>query len=115
VHTAHGWQRLDRRGQTPGLHVILPFRLETLAAFGLLMHRTAIFLQDELRRRCRAGHLREPPEGGPAPLPALLAQPKGFQAELGVCESADGLFTRPAEVADGFLFDLGDRDGGEIA
>jgi hypothetical protein len=38
---------------------------------------------------------------------------EGVEAELGVFELADGLFTRPAEVANRFVFHRGDIDRGK--
>jgi hypothetical protein len=35
---------------------------------------------------------------------------KGLETELGIVESADGIFARPGELPDGFFFHLGDRD-----
>ena len=99
--------------------MILQFLFETLESFGLLMNRTDIFLKDDLLRRCGTDHLREPAEMGRAPigpahLPDILSQQKGFETELGVFEIAEGIFTRPGEIANGFILDLGDLDRGEI-
>jgi hypothetical protein len=44
-----------------------------------------------------------------------VSEQEGFETELGVFEIADGVFTRPRQVANGFIFDLGNRDHGEIA
>ena len=48
--------------------MILQFLFETLEAFGVLMNRTDIFLKDDLLRRGRTDHLREPAEVGRAPI-----------------------------------------------
>jgi hypothetical protein len=53
-------------------------------------------------------------EGGRAPRTAILSQPKGLKPALGLCESAEGIFTRAGELEKGFICDWGDRDGGEI-
>ena len=68
------------------------------------MNRTDIFLKDDVLRRCGTDHLREPSEvgrapSGPAHITDILSQQKGFQTELGVFEIADGIFTRPGEIA----------------
>jgi hypothetical protein len=43
-----------------------------------------------------------------------LAEQQGVEAALGGLEIGDGVFTRPTEVADGFVFHRRDIDGGEI-
>ena len=78
-----------------------------------------VMCKDDLLSRCGADDFREPPEVGWAPMsPAhvtdILSQQKGFETELGVFEIADGIFTRPGEIPDGFLFHLGDIDHREI-
>jgi hypothetical protein len=81
----------------------------------MLLNGMAIFLKDHVLSRCGADDFREPPEVGwapmsPAHVPAILSQHKGFETALGVFESAEGIFTRPGEIPDGFIFHLGDRD-----
>jgi hypothetical protein len=44
----------------------------------------------------------------------IVAGPTGVETELSGLELAAGLFTRPAEVAAGFLVQRGDSDGGAI-
>jgi hypothetical protein len=44
-----------------------------------------------------------------------MSEQEGFEPILGGLEIADGIFTRAAEVADGFVFHRRDIDGGEIA
>jgi hypothetical protein len=53
--------------------------------------------------------------GGPAGIADIMAEQKGFETELGGLEIADGIFTSPAEVTDGFVLHRRDIDGGEIA
>ena len=99
--------------------MLLEFLFETLEAFGVFVHRTDIFLKDDLLRRCGTDHFREPPEVGRAPIgPArvadIVSEQEGFETELGVFEIAEGIFTCPGEIANGFIFHLGDIDRGEI-
>ena len=106
--------------QTPRLHLGLEFLFEPLEAVGRRSNRTDVFLKDDLLRRGRTDDFREPPQVGGAPIGSariadILSEQEGFETELGILESADGVFTRPGEVADGFIFDVGDRDQGEIA
>jgi hypothetical protein len=43
----------------------------------------------------------------------IVTQQEGFETELGVLQVAEGIFTRPREIAHGFSFDFGDLDEGE--
>jgi hypothetical protein len=59
----------------------------------------------------------EPPEvgwtpGGPARITDIVPQEKGFALELRSLESADGIFTRPAQVPHRFIRHLGNVDRG---
>ena len=115
MYATQGLKGLDHRVQTPGFDVLVEFLFETLEAFGVFVHRSDIFLKDDLLRRGGTDHLREPSQVGRAPIgPAhvtdILSEQKGFETELGVFEIADGIFTCPGEIANGFIFDLGDID-----
>jgi hypothetical protein len=116
---AQGLERLNHRGQAPRFALGLACLFETLESFGLLRNGTDICLQDAVLRRCGADDCRKPPEVGRAPMcpahvTAILSQHKGCETDLGVFAIADGIFTRPGESPDGFLFPLRDRDHGEI-
>jgi hypothetical protein len=92
---------------------------ETSQAFSVLGHRSDIFLADDLLRRGRTDHFREPAQmgwtpGGLTRIADVMPQPKCFEPELGGLEIPDGVFTRPAQIADGFVFDLGNIDGSEV-
>jgi hypothetical protein len=50
----------DAWGQTPRLHVILPFLFETLEAFGVFVHGSDVFVKDNVLSRCWTDHLGEP-------------------------------------------------------
>jgi hypothetical protein len=52
--------------------------------------------------------------GGLAGVADIVAQQEGFEPELGVFQIAEGIFTRPREIAHGCIVNLGDRDKGEI-
>ena len=86
----------------------------------MLLYRSDVFLNNDLLRGRGTDNFREPPQVGRAPIgPAgvadIVAQQKGFKTEFGVFEITDGIFTRPGEVANGFILDLGDIDHSEIA
>ena len=105
--------------QPPRLHVILPLLFEPLEACGVFVHRSDICLKDDWLSRGWTDHLREPPEMGRAPVgPAggadIVSQPEGVETELGILKIAEGIFARPREIANGFIFDFGDIDEGEI-
>ena len=81
--------------------------------------RADVFLEDDLLRRGGTDDLAEPAEvgrapGGPARIADIVPQEKGFEPELRGLEIADGIFTRPAQVTNGFIFDLGHIDRGEV-
>ena len=97
--------------QAPRCDLVLEFLFETLESFGMLMNGMDIFLKDDLLSRCGADDFREPPEVGRAPVgPArvadIVSEQEGFEPELGVFKIADGVFTRPGEIPDGFICHL---------
>jgi hypothetical protein len=62
----------------------------------------------------------KPPEVGrvpvcPACIPDILPQEKGFEPKLRGLEIVDSIFTRPAQVPNGFIVHLGDVDGSKVA
>jgi hypothetical protein len=119
-HTPQGLEGLDHEMQAPRLHLCLQFRFAPLEVCGRLMNRTDVCLKDDVLNRCQTDDCREPPQVGWAPIgPArisdILSEQEGFETELGILEIADSVFTRPGEVADGFIFCVWDRDQGEIA
>ena len=86
----------------------------------MLMNRSDVFLKNDLLRGRGTDNFREPPQVGRAPIgPAgvadIVSEQKGFEPELSVFAIADGLFTSPGEVANGFILDLGDIDRSEIS
>ena len=85
----------------------------------MLMNRADVFLEDDLLRRGGTDHFGEPPQVGRAPggstcIADIMAKQKGVETELGGLKIAEGIFTSPAEVADGFVFHRRDFDGGEV-
>jgi hypothetical protein len=54
------------------------------------------------------------PPIGLARIAEIGPEQEGCAPKLGRLESPDGIFTGPGEVADGFVFHWGDRDGGKI-
>ena len=84
------------------------------------MNRSDVFLKNDGLRGRGTDNFREPPQVGRAPIgPAgvadIVSEQKGFEPEFGVFEITDGIFTSPAEVANGFLLDLGDIDRSAIS
>ena len=85
----------------------------------MLLHRSDVFLKNDLLRGRGTDDFREPPQVGRAPIgPArgadIVAEHKGFETEFGVFAITDGIFTRPGESAHGFILALGDIDRSEI-
>ena len=67
---------------------------------------------DDVLRGCGTDHLGEPPQVsrapiGPAHVPAIVSEQKGFETICGVCEIADSIFPRTGEITNGFIFDFG--------
>ena len=118
-HPTQGLQGVDHGGQTPGFDVIVQFLLQTLEAVAVFADGSDIFLQDDVLRGRGTDDCREPSQVGRAPMgparvPAIGSEQKGFETELGVFAIAEGVFTGTGEIAHGFIFDLGDRDHGEV-
>jgi hypothetical protein len=114
-----GLERLDHRLQAPGFDLRLQLMLQSVEAFGVLVDRADVFLENDWLRWGGTDHFREPPQvgrppGGPARIADILAQGQRFEAKLGGLEIADGIFTRTTQITDGFVFDRGDIDGGHI-
>src|SRR5262245_12188782 len=100
--------------------MLVEFLLKPLEAFGMLLNRSDVFLKNNLLRGRGTDHFREPPQVGRAPIgPAgvadIVAEQKGFETEFGVFAITDDIFTRPREVANGFIWDLRDIDRRESA
>ena len=57
LHATESLQGVDHRMQTPGLHVLVEFLVETLAALGVFRDRPDIFVEHALLRRGRADDL----------------------------------------------------------
>jgi hypothetical protein len=114
-----GVKGLDHRLQTPGLHRLVACVFETSPACRVFVHRPDLCLADDWWRRGRTAHVREPaprgrPPGGLARRADILPQPTRVQPELGGLEIPDGVFTRPAQIAAGVVFELWHRDGREV-
>ncbi len=119
LHTPQGLKGLDHRLKTPGVHRLVECLFETLQAFSVLVHRPDICLEDELLRRGRTDHFREPAQvgrtpGGPARIADIMPQQKRFEPERGGFAIPDGVFARSAQIADGFVFDLWNIDASEV-
>jgi hypothetical protein len=116
--TVNGPPRLNDRVHTPGGYRLVERLCQTPQPFRGFGDGAAICLQDPGRRRGRADDFAAPAEGGrgpggPAGLAQIVPQPAGFQPQCRGLEVTDGLFTRAAQVAEGFLGNCGDRDGRE--
>jgi hypothetical protein len=78
-----------------------------------------VFLKDNLLRGRGAPHLAEPLQvggtpGGPPPIADIVSQQERFQTQLGRLQSPEGIFPHPTQVAERFIVDGGDIDGGEV-
>lgn len=119
LYAAQGWQRLDHRGQPPGVDVLAEFVLQPLEACGVCSDGTDLFLKNNGLSGRGADHFRTPPEVGRAPMsPAcvtdVVPEQAGWEAKLGIFEIAHGVFPCPGEIAHSLIVDCGDRDRGQI-
>jgi hypothetical protein len=91
------------------LNLLVKFLFQALETFGVFVDRADLFLKDDLLSRCVTDHFTQPPQVGwapssPARIANIVSEQKGFEPELGGFDIAQGIFTSPAEVADGFIF-----------
>jgi hypothetical protein len=119
-HPAEGVEGLAPRLQAPAFDLGVEGLCQALEPFGRCGHSPAIFLQDDVRRRSGPHDCGKPPSVSWAPMGVagraeVMAEEKGWEAALGVLESAAGIFPGSREVAAGGVGHLGHRDGGEIA
>src|SRR5919109_1911549 len=119
LYAAPRLQRRDDRGQPPGFDLFLACLCEPLEAFGVFGDRPDICLENDWLRRGGTDDLGEPAAmgrapRGPARITGVVSAPAGFAAARGVFAIAEGLFTRPAEVAHRFVCHRGDIDRGKI-
>ena len=115
-----GLERCDDRRYTPGLDLVVACALETPQAFRVFVDSPDLFLKDNGRSGCGTDHRSEPPEVGRAPggracIADIVPEHAGCEPELGGLEVPQGLFAGTGEIAHGFICNLRDRDGGEIA
>jgi hypothetical protein len=120
MHPAQGLQRLDHRVQAPRCDVLLELLFPTLQACRVFGDRPDVVLEDHLLRRGGTDDFAEPPEVGRAPgrlarIAEIVPEQKGFETELRRLEVANGVFTSPTQITDGFIFHGGDVDGSEIS
>jgi hypothetical protein len=99
--------------------VLLPCLCETLEVCAGFLDGTDLCVKDDWRRRCVTHPRREPAPVGRAPIglagvSAIVSEPTGVEAQLGVLAITEGLFTRPGEITKRFICHGGDLDGSEI-
>jgi hypothetical protein len=116
---AQGLQRLDHRGQTPGVDGLAACLRQPLEAVGGFLDGPDRVLKNHGWSGHGAAHCRAPPEVGRAPMsPAcvtdVVPEQAGCEAQLGVFELAHGVVTCPGEIAQSLICDCGDRDRGKI-
>ena len=85
----------------------------------MLGHGADVFLEDDWWCWRGTDDRAEPPQvsrapGGPACIPDVLPQEKGFEPKLRGLEIVDGICTRPAQVPHRCILHLGHVDRGEV-
>jgi hypothetical protein len=106
--------------EAPGVHLRVECECQTPQPFRLCSNRLDVCLQDHVWRGCGTEHLAEPAQVGWAPVGSpgradIVPQHEGFEPQLGCLQVPQGLCPRPTQVAEGFIVDRRDRDGGEVA
>lgn len=118
-HPTEGLQRVDDRGEPPGLPLLCECLFQTRQPFGVVGDCADVFVEHDLRRWGMTDHFAEPPEVGGVPArlagrTAIVSQEKGFEPQLGGLQSPDAIFTRPAQVSPRFILNLGNVDRAQI-
>ena len=119
LYPTQGLERVDDRGEPPGLYWIYAFVFQTRQPFGVVGHRADVFVEHALLRRGGTHHFAEPPEGSGAPgglarRTDIVPQEKGLEPKLRGLQITDDIFTRPAQVPKRFILHLGHVDRGEV-
>jgi len=114
-----GLEGLDDSVSTPSFDLCLAFLFQSLESRGVFIDGSDVCLEDHWLSRGGTDDFREPSAmgrtpSGPARLADVMSEPEGFETELSRLEVSQGIFTGAAEIANGFVFDLGNGDGGEI-
>jgi hypothetical protein len=112
-------ERVNHRAEPPGCDLLVEFLVKTLEPFGVLGDRPDIFLEDDWLGWGGIDDLAEPAQvsrapGGPTCISDIMPQEKRFQAKFGSLESVERIFTRAAQVTNGFVLDCWDIDRREI-
>jgi hypothetical protein len=115
LHATQGLQGFHHGVKAPGFALCLAFLVEPLEAVSVFSNGADICLKDAVLRRGRTDDLREPSEmcrvpGGLTSVADIMAQYEGCESQLGILQSAEGIFACPREIAHGCIVDLGDRD-----
>ena len=119
LHATEGLECFYYWAEPPGFDVLVECLFKPLEPFGVFGDRPNICLEDDVLRGSGTDNLAEPAQvrrapGGSACIPDIMPEQKGFEAKLGRLQIVECLFTRTAQVTNGFVFNLGDRDRREI-
>jgi hypothetical protein len=117
LHPTQGLEGLDQGKQTPGLDLFVEGLLQALEAFGVLVDRPDVLLEDDLLRGCGTDDRGEPAQVGwapssPARIPAIMPKQNDFEREFGSLAITEGGLAGPTELTDRFMLDRRDIDGG---
>jgi hypothetical protein len=113
LDTPQSLEGLDHWGEAPGFDPLMECLFQTLEAFGVLGDSPHVLLEADLLRWSRTDDFREPSKMRGAPIGLariahVLSQEKGF-------EVTETIFTGATQISNGFISDLWDGDGGEVA
>jgi len=115
---AQGLKGFDHWSEAPGFDLLVECEFQTPETVTLCSDGLDVCLKDDLLRRCGTDHRAEPAQvsgtpGGSTGRAAIVPEHEGFEPQLGRLQIAQGLFTRPAQVAEGFIVNGGHLHGGE--
>jgi hypothetical protein len=111
---------VDERSAFPRDDAIVEFGLDVSKVISAFGDSADVLLKDDLLSRGWQGDPRELAQMSGAPRGSagvlyIVSKQEGFEAELGGFEIAHGVFTGTREIADGFVVDIRNVDGGKIA
>ena len=112
--------RLDHGIQPPAFDRLVKFPVQTLQPLGLFGDGAHVLLEDDLLRRGRTHHLRQPAQVGGVPAGSalvanVLAQQERFQPPLAPLEVLHGGLAASAQVSQGLVLNPRHVDGAQVA
>jgi hypothetical protein len=120
LKATQGLGGFDHRTQAPAFDLLVEFLFNALKSLGVFAHGPDICLEDYVLGGCETNDLGKPSEMGWTPVGAarvadILPKQAGFAPKFRRLEVLHGIFTRPAEIAEGLVLHRRDLDRGKVA